>query len=211
METTEAIATVIAAAPKKPTWVSGSAVGFYGMRKDDVVVDEQGAGERRPRSGLPRVGSGDRAGPAGGGARRSRADRDRARPGRRGAGEDAPAFKAFAGGPLGDGAQWLSWVHLEDAVRALLFAVDNASIEGPFNVTAPKPVTMNTFARTLAHAVHRPCLMRVPGVALKIALGDGLAETLLNGQRAVPAKLERQGFAFRFQELEGALRDLLGG
>jgi uncharacterized protein len=120
-----------------------------------------------------------------------------------------PAFKAFAGGPLGNGAQWLSWIHIEDAVRGFLFALDTPDFSGPFNLTAPKPTTMNHFARELAHAVRRPCVMRVPGVALKLALGDGLAETLLTGQRAVPARLERAGFTFRFEELGGAFADLL--
>jgi uncharacterized protein (TIGR01777 family) len=120
-----------------------------------------------------------------------------------------PAFKAFAGGPLGDGAQWLSWIHLDDAVRALLFALDTPGFEGAFNLTAPKPVTMNDFARSLASAVHRPCMMRVPGMALKIALGDGLAETLLTGQRAVPARLERAGFVFRYETLDAALAALM--
>jgi uncharacterized protein (TIGR01777 family) len=211
VETTEALASVIARAARKPAWVSGSAVGFYGMRKDDAVVDEQAvagddvlarvcvdweaatepARKAGARVALPRTG-----------IVLGREDGALAKM--------LPAFKAFAGGPLGDGEQWLSWIHIEDAVRALLFAVDTPGLEGPFNMTAPKPVTMNAFAKALAHAVHRPCLMRVPGVALKIALGDGLAETLLTGQRAVPAKLERAGFAFRFEEVEGALRDLIG-
>jgi uncharacterized protein (TIGR01777 family) len=112
-----------------------------------------------------------------------------------------PAFKAFAGGPLGDGAQWLSWIHIDDAVRGLLFAVDNAALDGPFNLTAPKPVTMNDFARALATAIHRPCMMRVPGVALKIAL----AETVLTGQRVVPARLERAGFTFQHESVADAL------
>jgi uncharacterized protein (TIGR01777 family) len=120
-----------------------------------------------------------------------------------------PAFKAFAGGPLGDGGQWLSWVHIDDVVRALLFVIDGPGFDGAFNLTAPKPVTMNDFAKAIARAVHRPCMMRVPGVALKLALGEGLAETLLTGQRAVPARLERAGFVFRFEEIGAALRDIV--
>jgi uncharacterized protein (TIGR01777 family) len=210
VETTEAIASVIAGAPKKPVWVSGSAVGFYGMRKDDAVLDEQApagtdvlaeicvaweaATEPAKRAGarvaMPRTGI--VLGKDGGALAKM-----------------LPAFKAFAGGPIGDGEQWLSWIHVEDAIRGLLFALDTPGFDGPFNMTAPKPVTMNQFARALAHSLHRPCLVRVPGVALKIALGDGLAETLLTGQRAVPARLERAAFAFRFDQLESALDDLL--
>jgi uncharacterized protein (TIGR01777 family) len=121
-----------------------------------------------------------------------------------------PAFRAFVGGPLGDGAQWLSWIHVEDVVRGLVFAIDRADFDGPFNLTAPKPVTMNDFAHTLAQALHRPSLFRVPGLALRALLGEGLASALLTGQRAVPARLERAGFAFRFENLQAALADLIG-
>jgi len=210
VETTEALAEVIAGAPRKPAWVSGSAVGIYGMRKDDDVLDEQAppgqgvlaeicvawegatAAARRAGARVAIARTGIALGPDGGALARM-----------------LPAFKAFAGGPIGDGAQWLSWIHLADAVRGLLFALDTPGFEGPFNLTAPKPVTMNQFARELARALHRPCLMRVPGVALKIALGEGLAETLLTGQRAVPALLERAAFGFQFEELGRALGDLL--
>ena len=206
----EALAAEIARAPKKPVFVSGSAVGIYGTRKDDEVVDEQGpAGD----DVLAQVCTAWEA--AVGPARRAGARVAIMRTGivlGRGGGALAkmlPAFKAFAGGPLGDGGQWLSWIHIEDAVRGILFAIDSADFDGAFNLTAPKPVTMNDFARAIGGAVHRPCMMRVPGLALKIALGDGLAETLLTGQRAVPARLERAGFLFRFEELGAALADLV--
>lgn len=209
VDTTAALAEVIARAPKKPVWVSGSAVGIYGMRKDDAVLDEQAP----PGDDVLARVCADWEG-ATAPARRAGVRVAIARTGivlGRGGGALAkmlPAFKAFAGGPIGDGAQWLSWIHIEDAVRGLLYAVDTAGFEGPFNLTAPKPVTMNQLARELARALHRPCMMRVPGVALKIALGEGLAETLLNGQRAVPARLERSGFAFRFEDVASALADL---
>ncbi len=206
VEATSALAEVIARAPRKPAWVSGSAVGIYGMRKDDSVLDEQAPPADDvlaevcaawEAATLPAKRAGARVAIArtgivlglGGGA----------------LARMLPAFKAFAGGPLGDGAQWLSWIHIDDAVRGLLFAVDNAALDGPFNLTAPKPVTMNDFARALATAIHRPCMMRVPGVALKIALGEGLAETVLTGQRVVPARLERAGFTFQHESVADAL------
>jgi uncharacterized protein (TIGR01777 family) len=210
VDTTAALAAAIAGAPKKPAWVSGSAVGIYGTRKDDRVLDEQAdAGD----DVLAEVCTAWEAATAP--ARKAGARVAIARTGivlGRGGGAIAkmmPAFKAFAGGPLGDGAQWLSWIHLDDAVRGLLFALDTPGFEGAFNLTAPKPVTMNEFARRLASAVNRPCMMRVPGMALKIALGEGLAETLLTGQRAVPARLERAGFTFRFETLDAALAALV--
>jgi uncharacterized protein (TIGR01777 family) len=210
VDSTVALASVIARASRKPAWVSGSAVGIYGTRKDDEVLDEQAPAASDV---LAQVCIEWEAATAP--ARRAGARVAIARTGivlGRGGGALAkmlPAFKAFAGGPLGDGGQWLSWIHIEDAVRGLLFAIDAADFDGPFNLTAPKPVTMNDFAHALASAVRRPCLMRVPGVALKIALGDGLAETLLTGQRAVPARLERAGFAFRFEGIGDALVDLV--
>jgi uncharacterized protein (TIGR01777 family) len=120
-------------------------------------------------------------------------------------------FRSFVGGPLGDGTQMLSWVHVEDATRALLFAIDGAGerpIAGPFNVAAPNAVTMNDFAHALGAALGRPSALRVPALALKIALGDGLAEAVLTGQRAVPQKLLDHGFAFHFPTLDAAFRDL---
>jgi uncharacterized protein (TIGR01777 family) len=210
VETTEALADVIARSPRKPAWVSGSAVGIYGTRKDDGVVDEQGAAGDDVLAAVCVAWEGATRAAREAGARVAIA--------RTGIvlGKDGgalakmlPAFKAFAGGPLGEGGQWLSWIHVEDAVRGLLFAIDTADLSGPFNLTAPKPVTMNQFAKELARAVRRPCVMRVPGVALKIALGEGLATALLTGQRAVPAKLERSGFGFRFEELGQALADLM--
>jgi hypothetical protein len=120
-----------------------------------------------------------------------------------------PAFKAFVGGPLGDGRQWLPWIHADDVVRALLFAVDDACIEGAFNVSAPEPVRMDEFARVLGKVLRRPSFMRVPEAALRVALGAGLARTVTTGQRVVPRKLLDCGFEFRFRDLEGALRDLV--
>jgi uncharacterized protein (TIGR01777 family) len=212
VETTAALAEVVAGAPRKPAWVSGSAVGFYGMRKDDAVLDEQAppgddvlaqvclewehatAPARRAGARVAIARTGIVLGRDGGALARM-----------------LPAFKAFAGGPIGDGEQWLSWIQIDDAVRGLLFALDTPGFEGAFNLTAPKPVTMNQLARELARVIRRPCMMRVPGLALKIALGEGLAETLLTGQRAVPARLERAGFTFRFEDVASGLAALMCG
>ena len=114
-------------------------------------------------------------------------------------------FKWFVGGALGAGKQWLSWVHVDDVVRALLFAIDDARVEGPFNVTAPEPVDMDEFAKALGRAMGRPSAMRVPSFALRAALGKGLAEVLLTGQRALPRRLLDLGFTFRYARLDAAL------
>jgi uncharacterized protein (TIGR01777 family) len=117
----------------------------------------------------------------------------------------APPFEMFVGGPLGSGKQWVSWVHLRDEVRALLFALDHEALTGPFNVTAPEPVDMDHFAKALGHALHRPSVMRVPAAALRLALGSGLAEVLLTGQRALPRSLLAAGFTFEFARVDKAL------
>jgi hypothetical protein len=118
-------------------------------------------------------------------------------------------FRWYVGGPLGTGRQWLSWVHLRDVVRALLLAIDSPALSGAVNVVAPEPVTMDRFARAIARALGRPAAMRVPAFALRMALGDGLAQALLEGQRVLPNKLEQAGFVFEFRVLEDACRDLL--
>jgi uncharacterized protein (TIGR01777 family) len=120
----------------------------------------------------------------------------------------AAPFRWFVGGPIGSGAQWVSWVHVRDVVRALIFAMDGDALEGPVNVVAPEPVTMGDLARTLGHALHRPSFFRVPPFALRLALGEGLRQVLLTGQRAAPHKLLGAGFKFDFPHLEQALTDL---
>lgn len=116
-------------------------------------------------------------------------------------------FRLFAGGRIGSGRQWVSWVHLEDAVRAYLFALDEASVRGPVNLVAPEPVRAKHLARALGRALHRPSWLPVPGFALKAAAGE-LAEYLLHGRRAVPAALHAHGFSFRYRDVEAALADI---
>jgi hypothetical protein len=117
-------------------------------------------------------------------------------------------FKLFAGGPVGHGRQWVTWIHLEDAIRAYLFAIDEPSLTGPVNLSAPEPVRFKTLASALGKTLHRPSWLPVPGFAVKAAVGE-LSEYLLQGRRAVPAKLSAAGFEFRYPTLEPALRDLL--
>lgn len=119
-----------------------------------------------------------------------------------------PPFLFFAGGPLGSGRQWFPWVHREDAVGLILWALDHDEATGPFNVCAPKAVTMEEFSKTLGGVLHRPSFLRVPAPILKLLLGE-MAELLLGGHRAVPAKAVKWGYAFLFSDLEAALRDIL--
>jgi uncharacterized protein (TIGR01777 family) len=117
-------------------------------------------------------------------------------------------FRLFVGGSLGNGAQWLPWIHYEDQIRAILYAIEEARISGPVNLVAPGAVTMDEFCRTLGRVLHRPSLMRVPGFVLKAILGE-MATVVLTGQRAVPQKLLQSGFRFTYPTLPEALSHIL--
>jgi uncharacterized protein len=118
-------------------------------------------------------------------------------------------FKAGLGGRLGSGRQWMPWIHLEDLRAAMVHAVLSDGLTGAVHGTAPHPQRNQDFTRKLAAAVHRPAVLPVPGFALKLALG-GFGGALLEGQRALPAALEADGFRFRYPTLESALENLLG-
>lgn len=120
----------------------------------------------------------------------------------------ARPFRALVGGPLGDGSQMFPWVHEEDTVRALIFAMDRQDASGPLNLAAPEFVSNRDFSAALGRALHRPSALRTPAFALRALFSEG-AEPLLTGQRAVPSRLTRLGFTFRFPKLDEALRDCL--
>lgn len=199
-----------AAASRPRVFVSASAVGIYGMRRDDVVCDEatppgddrvaqlcvawEAAAEPARAAGVrvvhPRIGI---ALGAGGGA----------------LARMVTAFRFFVGGPVGEGTQWLSWIHARDVVRALLFLLDREACSGAYDLVAPAPVTMNDLARAVGRAMGRPSAMRVPAFAVRALFGEGLAGTLLTGQRCAPRRLLDAGFTFDFPALDQALADLL--
>lgn len=117
-------------------------------------------------------------------------------------------FKLFVGGPLGSGKQWMSWIHIRDEVRAIIFLLENEAASGAFNLTAPNPVTMREFTDRLGRAMGRPSLLGVPSVVLKLAFGEMAEETILDGQRAYPSRLLEMGFEFDFPVIEKAFEDL---
>lgn len=119
----------------------------------------------------------------------------------------APIFRAGLGGQIGDGKQWMSWIHVDDIAMLALFAVENLDLRGPLNGSAPWPVRNAEFTRTLARVVRRPAFFRVPGVALK-ALGD-FSHELLDSKKVLPAAAAEHGFRFQFPELEPALLNIL--
>jgi len=120
-----------------------------------------------------------------------------------------PVFRMGLGGKLGSGRQWMSWVSLEDVVRATLFALDRPELAGAVNVTATRPVTNAEFTGVLARQLHRPAVMTAPAFALRLALGEMADEALLSSARAVPKKLVEAGFVFKHETVEGALATAL--
>ncbi|MCQ4324077.1 TIGR01777 family protein [Stutzerimonas stutzeri] len=119
-----------------------------------------------------------------------------------------PLFRLGLGGRLGTGRQWMSWVHIEDQIGLIDFLLHHPGASGPYNACAPAPVRNADFARSLAHCLHRPLLLPVPAVVMKATLGE-LAGLLLGGQHGQPARLQDEGFRFRFGDLDAALADLL--
>ncbi len=117
-------------------------------------------------------------------------------------------FRLFAGGTVGGADAWRPWIHVADHVAAIRFLLAHETASGPFNLTAPRPVTARELARTLGRVLRRPSLLPAPSFAVRLALGE-MADALLVSQRAVPRRLAELGFSFRFPDLEAALRDLL--
>ena len=192
---------------KPPALLNASGIGYYGDRGADLVTEEASAGndflarlcvewerEAEHAAMLTRVvvlRNGVVLHPSGGALKKM-----------------LLPFRLGTGGPLGSGAQYLPWIHLSDWVEMITWLLRQSEAHGPFNVTAPAPATNAQFTRALGRAVNRPAFIPVPGFALRLALGE-LADTLLTGQRAIPARATEMGFAFRFGEIEPALRDLL--
>jgi uncharacterized protein (TIGR01777 family) len=190
-----------------PVFVSGSAVGYYGPRGDDALTEDSPAGddflshlavewerEAEPVPSATRlavVRTGIVLHPDGGALKQM-----------------LTPFRLGLGGRLGSGRQQMSWIHRDDWIRLVRWIGDEPRAAGAFNLTAPAPVTNAEFTRTLGRVLGRPAFMSVPIVALRVLFGE-LSDTLVTGQRAIPAHAERLGFEFRFRQLERALVDLL--
>lgn len=116
-------------------------------------------------------------------------------------------YKFFGGGTVGTGRQWLSWIHVKDVARAVLFAIETEALEGPFNVTAPYPKRMKEFGKEIAQVLSRPHWFPVPEIAMKVALGDK-SRLVLEGQRVLPVVLQNHNFEFCYPDLKSALADI---
>ena len=117
-------------------------------------------------------------------------------------------FKMFAGGPIGSGRQWFSWIHRDDLVNLIIEAIERSDLEGTFNATAPNPVRMSEFCQILGDVMKRPSWLPVPGVALEILLGEG-AIVVVEGQQVLPKKTESIGFEYQYPTLKPALAEII--
>lgn len=120
-----------------------------------------------------------------------------------------PAYQLGLGGPIGSGEQYFPWIHLQDMVKGILFLLKTPDAKGAYNFTAPNPVTNKEFSQTLARVLRRPHIFKTPAWLLKLGLGES-AKLLLDSQRALPTRLQQQGFHFCYPKLEHALKETLG-
>lgn len=210
-ETTRKLAALVAARSSDGgprVFVSASAVGFYGASPDatfdersprgegflaELCADWEAAADAAMEAGVRTaiVRSGVVLERGGGALARM-----------------LPIFRLGLGGPLGDGKQWVSWIHRADAVSLLAFLVEKDGLHGVFNATAPNPVTMKELARELGRALHRPAVLPAPAPMLRLALGE-VADVLLTGQRVLPRRTQEAGFTFAHPEIAGALRAIV--
>ncbi len=191
--------------PKPKVLISASAVGYYGPHGDEYVTEETPpasdflagvcraweaealkAEELGVRVVLVRIGG---VLGADGGA----------------LAQMVIPFKFFLGGQIGNGKQWFSWIHRDDMAGIIKYALENESVSGPVNATAPGPVTNREFSRALGKALHRPSFFAVPGIVIKLSLGE-LGGMLLTGQRVLPEKVLNAGYKFKYPEVGEALR-----
>ena len=207
---TALIARTIGEMPTKPAVVlSGSAVGYYGDRGDELL-DELSTHGNDFLSSVVEDWEGAAAPIANDGVRLVLLRTGLVLTPRGGALEKLlPPFRLGLGGPIGSGRQWMSWISLEDHLRAMEHALFTDDVRGPINLVTPNPVTNATFAATLGDVLRRPALVPVPSFAVKAIFGEMAEATILAGQRVRPGVLLETGFVFDEPMLEGALRSTL--
>jgi|TARA_B110000240_G_C13498563_1_gene452810 uncharacterized protein (TIGR01777 family) len=206
---TEEIVALIKAGENPPKLlISGSAIGFYGRQKDQVIDEDFSSPHDEFSHKLCEHWESL--------AKQAQSDKTRVCIIRTGVvitkkGGALPKmlmpFKLGLGGPIGDGNQYMSWIHLEDMLRGIVHLISNESCEGVYNFTAPNPVTNEVFSRELASALSRPCLCRVPEFVLRMMMGE-MADLVIYGQRVVPKRLHESGFEFIFPQISQAFNCL---
>jgi len=209
LEATRKLVEALRAAPERArTFVSASAVGFYGLHGDGAL--DEGA---PPGSGFLAdvTRQWEAAARKGEAFARLVVLRFGVVLGEGGAlAKMALPFRLGVGGRVGNGRQWLSWIERDDAVRMILWALDNEAVRGVYNATSPQPVTNADFTRALGRAMHRPAILPAPAFALRLLFGQMAGEMLLEGQRVLPARAAREGFVFEYENLARALAHALG-
>jgi uncharacterized protein (TIGR01777 family) len=208
---TRLLATTLASLQKPPSvLLSGSAIGFYGDRHDEVLTEDstsgvgffadvvrrwEAAAQPAAEAGIrvPRIRTAIVLSKRGGALQRM-----------------LLPFKVGLGGRLGSGRQYWSWISLQDEMAAILHLLESSKLDGPVNLSAPQPVTQQEFAKTLARVLGRPALLPTPTIGLRLLFGSEMVEeTLIAGQRVLPKRLEEDGFRFLHPDLESALRAVL--
>lgn len=208
--TTQKLIRYLQAAKKKPELlISGSAIGYYG-NQGEKLVDESMSGDSSFSSKLCYdweheaqqadvlgirtcyLRTGIVLGKNGGALSKM-----------------LPAFKLGLGGPMGNGRQWMSWIHIDDLIGIILYVINNKGIKGAVNGTAPNPVTNKIFSSTLARVLKRPALLPMPAFVLKLMLGEMAEELLLSGQRVMPKKILDAGYHFQYADLDNALSEVV--
>ena len=204
IQSTRTIAEAITRLEKPPALLNASAVGIYGDRGDEPLTEESAPGSTF-LAALGRAWETEAVAAAA--VTRVVLLRTGIALDRSGGALPLMAlpFRMFVGGPLGSGRQYLSWIHRDDWVGMVRWALTARAISGPLNVTAPTPVTNAEFSRTIGRVLRRPSLLPVPAIALRVAVGE-MASELVTGQRVLPEKARTGGFVFAYPELEGALR-----
>jgi uncharacterized protein (TIGR01777 family) len=193
---------------RPPVLVSSSAVGYYGSRGDEELTEASAPGDdfladvciawEKAALEAERLGI------------RVVLSRTGVVLGRGGALEKMMVpFKLGLGGRLGSGRQWMPWIHRDDLVGLLLFAAEQASIRGPMNAVAPTPITNRQFTRSLARALHRPAFLPAPYFGTRLLFGE-FASVLFASQRVLPKVAEEHGYRFKYPEIDGALKEILG-
>jgi uncharacterized protein (TIGR01777 family) len=206
---TALVARAVAAMEQKPRVVlSASAMGYYGDRGDEQLDEQSKPGHdflasvavAWEQAAAPIADSGARLVYLRSGIVLSKAGGALAKM--------LPPFRLGVGGPMGTGKQWMSWITLDDQVRAMEHALRTESLRGPVNFATPNPIRNETFAETLGKVLGRPAIIPTPAFALKLLFGE-MADTILTGQRLVPRALEQSGFTFTNPLLEPALRAVI--